>query len=360
MRKCRICGFPRRFAGFLEWHSDGTLIGSLKPRIPVMFLEVSEWDSIFGELSGTLGISIDHIVIKAQKNIGKGVYEMMKTEHMRFDIKRIPNSRILRPGWLAKAALWVSRNDFAGLGAGRPHIVGYRAGESMTLRFTDPCLNPMIVGNSLGVYESIERMPGSRAEYSLENGDLVIHMTPSGMKDESEERLYLEEVIPGTGILNFDRCPLCNVPMEFAGAIEWDIERGIIRNPLTGERLEVMAVQSVNAVLRELESELGEEIVQILYDAQKRFSLDKLEGQRTKDPGSFWEGYLGGMALNGLGYPERFEETGGSVSVEILNAYNRDLYAARISAGVEKIAGRRSRIEWDRKERHHSKYRITA
>jgi hypothetical protein len=97
MRKCSIRGFLLRFAHFLEWHSDGTLTGTVRPRIPAMFLEVSEWDSIFGELSGTLGTPIDHIVIKAQKNIGKGIYEMMQDAHVGFDVKLVPSSRVLRP-----------------------------------------------------------------------------------------------------------------------------------------------------------------------------------------------------------------------------------------------------------------------
>ena len=89
MRKCRICGFPRRFTRFIEWNSDGTMIGRIRPRIPVMLLEVSEWDSIFYELSSTLGIPIDHILIDAQKNIGKGIYETVRVTHLSYDLSLI-------------------------------------------------------------------------------------------------------------------------------------------------------------------------------------------------------------------------------------------------------------------------------
>ena len=62
----------------------------------------------------------------------------------------------------------------------------------------------------------------------------------------------------------------------------------------------------------------------------------------------------------GLGYPEQFERTGDSVSVDIKTAYNQDLYAARLAAGVEKMTGRKSRIEWESRESHHGRYMITA
>ncbi|MBK5092539.1 MAG: hypothetical protein JJE48_03365 [Actinobacteria bacterium] len=360
MRKCRICGFPRRFTRFIEWNSDGTMIGRIRPRIPVMLLEVSEWDSIFYELSSTLGIPIDHILIDAQKNIGKGIYETVRVTHLSYDIKKLPARWYFRPQWGAKLFVWTIRNDLAGLGAGRVKLVSYHSGKDALIRMSDPCLNPMIVGNCQGIYESAEKMPGSNAEYRLENGDLVIHLTHASERGGSEERLYLEEVVPGTGPLVYERCSHCNVPVQFARSVSWDIPRGIISNPISGERLEFMAVQSVNAILRELENELGEEIVHILYDAQKRFSLGRLGGTSVEDPEAFWDAYLLEMALSGLGYPERFDRTGDSISVEILNAYNQDLYAAKLAAGFEKVTGRGPQIHWEQRDRHYGIYTITT
>jgi len=257
MRECRECGFPRRLSGFLEWHSDGTVIGSVRPRIPVMFLQVNEWESIFNELSDAIGVPVDNIVVEAQKSIGKDLYKMVRSVYHGIDARRVPSNRFLRPQWLAKSIVWGMRRDLARLGAGRPRVIMYRAGKALVLGFINPCMVPMIVGNCLGIYESVEKMPGSRATYGLSNGDLVIRMTHDEARPESEGRLFLEEVEPGKGSLAYDLCPECGVPLIAARALEWDISRGVVRNRLNGEREGLISVQSVNAILRELEKELG-------------------------------------------------------------------------------------------------------
>ena len=360
MRECKECGFPRRLSRFLEWHSDGTVIGSVRPRISVMFLQVDEWDTIFSDLADAIGMPVDHVVIEAQKNIGKDLYGMVRTIYRNINMKRIPNNRFFRPQWLAKLLVWVMRKDLARLGAGKPRVIRYRAGETLVLGFSNPCMTPMMVGNCLGIYESIEKMPGSRADYGLENSDLVIRMSHADERPESEGRLYLEEVEAGTGPLTYDRCSRCGVPLLISRAMEWDIDRGIVGNRINGQREGMISVQSVNAILREMEKELGTEVVQILYEAQKRYSGKDLRNRTFEDTGEFWDRYLANMALRGLGYPEQFERTGDSVLVDIKTAYNQDLYAARLAAGVEKMTGRESRIEWESRESHHGRYTITA
>ncbi|MBU4489833.1 MAG: hypothetical protein KKE79_04280 [Actinobacteria bacterium] len=360
MKECKECGFPRRMSRFLEWHGDGTVVGSARPRISTMFLQVDEWETIFEDLAGAIGMPVDRIVVEAQKNIGKDLYGMVRSVYHGINLKRIPSNRFLRPQWLARFIVWGMRRDLARLGAGRPRVIRYRAGKTLVLGFSNPCMVPLMVGNCLGIYESIEKMPGSESEYGRENGDLIIRMAHADEKPESEGRLYLEEVEPGTGTLSYNLCPRCGVPLPVARALAWDISRGIIKNRINGEREGMIAVQSVNAILRELEKELGGDVIRILYNAQKNYSGRDLQDKTFEDPGTFWDSYLTNMALRGLGYPDMFERNEGSLSVEISTAYNQDLYAARLAAGLEKVTGRESRIEWDLRERHHGRYTITT
>ncbi len=333
MRGCKECGFPRRLSRFLEWHSDGTVIGSVRPRIPVMFLHVDEWETIFSDLADAIGMPVDHIIIEAQKGIGKDLYEMVRSVYHGINARSVPNNAFLRPQWLAKSIVWGMRRDLARLGAGRPRVILYRTGETLVLGFSNPCMVPMIVGNCLGIYESVEKMTGSQARYGFANGDLIIRMTHADARPESEGRLSLEEVEPGTGSLTYGRCHRCGVPLLVARVLEWDISRGAIINRISEEREGIISVQSVNAILRELEKELGEDVIRILYDAQKNYSGRDLQDRTFGDPGAFWDSYLTNMALRGLGYPEMFERTGDSVSVDIRTAYNQDLYAAKLAAG---------------------------
>ncbi len=362
MRRCPRCGFPRRFSKFLEWHSDGTVIGSVRPRIPLMFLEVEEWDTIYDELALTIGAPIEHIVVDAQKHIGMDLYDMVKGLYWNINAKRVPNTRLLRPQWLGRLLIWGMGNDLAGLGAGRGRLESYRPGSHLTLRFSNPCLHLMVVGNCQGVYESIEKMPGSRAGFKFDGDELVVYLSPAEENPVSADRLYLEEAVGGRGPLVYERCEKCNVPVDASSRLSWNIEQGEIINPETGKREDMMAVQSLNAILRELERELGDEVIKTVYRAQKWYSAERLkeDSPRLDDSDVFWSDYLERMAIRGLGHPEKLDMSAGSVSVEIRNAYNQDLYAAKIAAGLELLTGGTAQIEWTVRRRDHGVYNISV
>ncbi|MHB8897006.1 MAG: hypothetical protein ACYC99_17775 [Candidatus Geothermincolia bacterium] len=358
MRKCRDCDFPKKFARFFDWRSDGTIIStdSTRTRSQITLLEAGEMESLLKDLSATIGIDIDRIFIGAQKNIGKAIYANLPIRHM----KRVPANRFLRPEFLARFLVKMISTDIAGLGDGIVSLDRYVAGETMVVRFKQPVLAALMVGSVSGIYESIEDMPSSHAEYGIEGGDLVIRMTHGQEAPLEEGRLALEEVTAGEGPLRYERCLDCGVPCEAARIWQWDIERGVITNKQTGKREVVVAVQSVNALLRELENELGEDVPVLVYDHQKSLSLKNLEGADVGDSRAFIDKKIHMMALRGLGYPSKVELDESGLSIEITNAYNQDLYAAKLAAAYEKSTGGSSRITWDRRERDSAAYTISV
>lgn len=349
MRKCRECDFPKKFAKFFDWRSDGTIVSTdrTKTRSQITFLEAAELDGLFTDLSGTIGMNIDRFLIQAQKNIGKALYANLPIRHM----KRVPTTRWLRPQWLARLLVSAIATDIAGLGDGRVRLDSYEAGKTLVLRFRNAIIAPILTGSAAGIYESIEEMPSAHVEYGFEASELVIRLS-HGTATEVEEtgRLYLDEIKPGNGPVSYERCCQCNVPLEAARAFKWDIEHGIITNITTGQRDVVFAVQSLNAILRELTSEIGEELTQLVYDHQKAYTGRALADARVEEPGAFVEDRLKDMALRGLGYPTASEFSGNELSVEIGNAYNQVLYAAKLAAAFEKATGGASAIEWRTKE----------
>ena len=358
MRKCRDCDFPKKFAKFFDWRSDGTIVSTdrTRTRSQITFLEAGELEGLFKDLTETIGIDIDRIFIQAQKDIGKALYANLPIRHM----KRVPNNRFVRPQFFARLLVSLIRADIAGLGDGIVSLDDYVAGVTLAVRFKNPVVYPLLVGSAAGIYESIEDMPSSQVTYGLEGGDLVIRLTHGTEAPADRERLYLDEVKEGSGPLRYDRCADCGVPLDAAKTFEWDIKRGIIRNRRTGRRDVVVAVQSVNALLRELENELGEDVPQLVYDHQKALSAKKLEGVDVGEPAAFLERRPREMALRGLGYPSVFEFDGASLSVEMKNAYNQELYAAKLAAALEKATGKPSTIEWSKREPGLSTYRIVT
>lgn len=76
MKTCAERGFPLRFARYFDWRSDGTILGKDRVRMQsrITFLEFGEIEGLFEDLSMMIGVSIDHILIEAEKNIGKAFY----------------------------------------------------------------------------------------------------------------------------------------------------------------------------------------------------------------------------------------------------------------------------------------------
>lgn len=344
MLKCRNCDFLLRFARYFDWRSDGTIISTDRSRVRsrITVQEAGEFESLFRDLSNTLGMSIDSFLLEAQKNIGKAIFANLPVRHM----KRVPAA--LRPQFMAKLLVRIISSEIAGLGDGKVSLDRYEAGKSMVVRFENPVVIQLLVGGVVGIYESIEEMPAANVEYGIEDGDLIIRLSHGEKKECApvEERLYLEPVIPGEGAWTYERCPGCGVPMAAPRTFEWDMKRGIMRNRVTGEREILVAVESVNAFLRELEKELGEEIADLVYSHEKQFTKQRIKRTGQLDTEEGWDLRLFEMALRGFGYPNKFERGNGSLRVEIDNAYNRDLYAAKLAAALEIATGRESSIEW--------------
>lgn len=356
MKQCSECGFPARFASLFEWRGDGTIMmkehgGAL---LQIALLDANELQDLFDGLTETMGFTVDHVLVEAQRRVGKAIYANRPIPFMKY----IPHSRITRPQFAIKAAVDVLGKDIAAIGFGVVHVDSYRSGDHLSVHVDNACLAPRLVGSFLGAVEMVEGVP-MKAEYRMEGDILTIDVTRSDEQNHAEERLYLEEVAPARVSLSYERCDECGAPVKVARMIEWDRERGRIEDKATGHRCVMFAVQSLNALQRELEAELGPGVRDFLYDMQVKLSGQAQGASVTNGRGSFWDDYLLGLALRGLGYPDSFASGEGSVEVEISNAYNQTLYAARIAAALEARTGKRSRITWSIRESDSAAYTIT-
>jgi|GEM_PF-503084 len=362
VRKCSECGFPLRFACYFDWRSDGTILGTDRVRMQsrITFLEHGEVDGLFDDLAIMLGLPIDHILIEAEKNVGKAFYASTPLQYLRF----APRNPSLRPAWLAKAAVRAVRTDVAGLGSGVIRAESYDPRGSMELRISNPVFAARTVGNSIGIYESIERIHGAHYEYRMEDGELVIVMRhPTGSKEPaplSETRLVLDEVVSGDGSVTYERCASCRTPRDASKSLEWDLPRGTITNRLTRRREVVGSVQSVNAMMRELEAELGEDVFKPLFECQKQITRQQLEAEGIKKGDGFWDRFLFSCAIRGLGFPLATQADEGSVTVEIANAYNQVLYAARVASAFEYASGLPSDTEWIKRQSDLCAFTVSA
>jgi hypothetical protein len=260
MRKCDTCGISQAFTRFVEWRTDGTIVGTGRYRWPVALIESGEFEELLDEIANVIGLSVDIFIIQSQKDMGAAFFERLPIRHL----KRVPARRLLRPQWLARMMMHLVGTNVAAFGVGKLELEHYRAGQSAVVRWKNCCLVPMLVGSAMGVYEVLEEMPSAEAEYSVEGDDLVINMRHAREKPEFESRLHLETVEPGTGPLAYKRCDKCDAPLLAAETFSWETERGIITNRKTGAREVLLSVPSVSIVFRELEKEIGEQLPELI------------------------------------------------------------------------------------------------
>ena len=360
MRSCRLCGFPRPVSRNLDWRSDGTIIGSSGggPRARACFIEPAELEDVFDDLSRTMGMRLDPFLVNAQKGVGKAILENLPVRYAR----SLPMNSFFRPEPVVRLLAGLVAGEMAALGGGKFSIESYSPAERAVIRVRNPVLIPRQVGNAIGVYEALEGLGSTDVEYDVEGDDLVIVLRPGEDMpgDEAEARLYLEEAKPGTGWLEYERCTECGVPLGAAELFTWDVSRGIIKNADTGRREVVIAEQSFEAVMRELERELGEDITRHLYEHQKAQSRRRLEVAGAEEDEDFWEDYIEELALRGLGFPESWEREPGSITIKTGSTYNLDLYAAKVAAAIEAVEGSNTSIEWLEREGSKGAFVITT
>ena len=351
-----------RFARYFDWRSDGTIVGTDRVRLQsrIAFLELGEMEGLFDDLSMMIGVSIDHMLIEAEKNVGKAFYASTPLRYLKY----APRKPALRPVWVAKAAVRGVRSDVAGLGGGIIKAESYDPYGSMVLRISNPVFVARTVGNSVGIYESIERVRGVDYEYRMDNGGLLLTMRhPTGdlpPEPLSETRLVLDSIVPGDGPVRYERCGRCGTPAEAPATLEWDLSKGVITNRLTGKRLSVGSVQSVKAMMRELEKELGEDVLKPLHECQREITRQQLERDSFERGDGFWDRFFYACALKGLGHPSSFEADGGSITVEITNPYETTLFAARVASGLEYLTGEISRVDWEMRGSDLSVFTVSA
>ncbi len=351
-----------RFARYFDWRSDGTILGTdrVKLQSRITFLELGEMEGLFDDLSMMIGVSIDHILIEAEKNVGKAFYASTPLRYLRY----APRKPALRPAWVARAAVRAVRSDVAGLGGGIIRAESYDPHGSMVLKISNPVFVARTVGNSVGIYESIERVRGVDYQYRIDNGDLLLTMTHpvEGPPSEplSETRLAPDPVVPGEGPVRYERCGRCGTPAEASATLEWDLSRGTITNRRTGKRLSVGAVQSVKAMMRELEKELGEDVLKPLHECQRQITRQQLERDAFQRGDDFWNRFFHTCALKGLGYPSSFAAEEDSITVEITNPYETTLFAARVASGFEYLTGEISRLDWEMRRNDLSVFIVSA
>jgi len=175
---------------------------------------------------------------------------------------------------------------------------------------------PMWVAEMLGAVEAFEGID-HWAEYR-EIGENVHRVTtfpashPLHFEGRLKRKLY--EFKPGD--IQLERCSSCGVPLDVA-RLKWDLEEGMITDPDSGWRMAIYGPSALQAVLDDLESELGADIPKAVIEAERRYVKSRVGGRNWRRGGTTFNRL---SAIRGMGNITAFEADENRLSVTILNS----------------------------------------
>ncbi|MBN2027735.1 MAG: hypothetical protein JW854_13340 [Actinobacteria bacterium] len=311
---CSKCGVPKRVGAKHEWKDNGVIVARGSDMRGV-WMESDLLGAVLGGIEEQLGISIDNIVIDAKRRGAKIYVDSMLAG---------PRGAPLHFRPLRKIAYLYMIRQAEAIGLAKSRIASYKAGDSLLLEAELVYHDPIFTGDVCGAFESIERIR-ARAGYEREGNITRIEINAWEDAPE-EERLQVDYGKPGPARAGFERCQACGTPLQVRNWY-WDLENGKVTDGASGEWIIFIDIGGINAVFRELERELGEDIPHMLAEQTRSF----YRGLRERKPDAFQQG-IAFIKTRGFGVPASDNPSPEEMAagIEILNPFNAPMVAGAV------------------------------
>ncbi|HEY5502091.1 MAG TPA: hypothetical protein VIJ97_02170 [Candidatus Anoxymicrobiaceae bacterium] len=361
LMRCRECGFPRIVSFFIKWKDNGTITQMMRQDFRVVVLHFGFLDNLFSNIEAKLGISIEHIAFEAQRNASKATFTAFTD--------RIPAADFfMRPGFVKR--IGVEGFNKVGKITGQCHseTLEYKPGRYGVARIRNPFNFGLMAANVVGAFETLEGVPFNHKWEEESPDSFIIRVEPTGERPEIAARMELaySRMLPGCLVHN--RCPRCKVPRGLSSHVKWMEDDGIILDTRTGSRVIMLDGYMVTTVFREMVSELGDEVNDLLVDAQREWTVDHVgqlglaEGDGPLPPAELekaYREYLKNMSLYGIGNPVSFEMEDSTVEVKVENPYEVHIIAGTLQGLREALEKSRSAVEWEEVSQGTVLYRVS-
>jgi len=299
---CPLCGFPQEFSRQCLWKENGTIVQAGNPRHRLLFLEVPSLAKVLDDIQRLLGMPIDRIVSEGKRKTTleylRGLFPGWKLRLARALTKQVAYRKIAETGAL--------------MGYGHYELLETSRKKRVRVYGENVYLPAFFAGDLAAVFNVMEGLP-ARLEIEESGKGMVITVVP-GEEDnllESRVKVRFRPVKPGQ--LELSRCS-CGLPQEISAG-SCDPKNGIIIDGLTGRRAAVVGLEGLESVLRELQSELGEDIRIQASNSFRDYLLESGAFGEEDDTSRLrlW------LALRGMGNLVSVEETAGGRSFRVEN-----------------------------------------
>ena len=346
MRYCKGCGLPVPYGKFLEWTSDGTIIGKDSAHTRLVYLKVEDIRNMFKGITQRVGVSVDQYVAQAEKEVGKRFAKALVPGF----VAHAPRGRIARPEIGVKAASHFIFNYMGGLGMGCAEMLEYRSGQGARILIENSHYIPLVVGDGAGVFEFLERIPVTARWEPVGPDSYVVYVekTEQPQQQELAQELALEKEANIPGEVHFERCPKCKIPFLVSRSLYLDLDKGSLRNTVTGDREVALPVESFHAVATVMTTHFGAELPYLMEKLEQKHVRES-SGVRYYADASGDKGMLGifsDFTWRGVGNPVWAGNTERGVEVVVDNPFHPGMVAGRVAGQYEAWTDSLVRSSW--------------
>lgn len=339
MGVCQGCGIPLAFAQLNRWHTDGDITQAGNEQARMAFVECENVDPLFRELGRLLGHSIDHLVINI---VARGTQLYMDTLTPQ-EVKEMIRNKTIDMAAFSQGVIDICH----AIGYGKYEFLGYRyendPEDYCKIRITKPfsILETSgafagVVASSVGGEHSVTFEEVAPEVYELTTGWTTY---PEVVKEKLRLQLYRRK----EGDVELERCQECGTPSRLSSMCTWDLENGIIRNRANGCRMSVLGPGLMDTVFDALEWELGEEIPQMVVEAQSGIVRQGFPAFPLELP---FEEVRTEIALRGLGNLRELRLEEGKARLRIDNSCMRLLVVGWLKGSFEMLRGGECEASW--------------
>lgn len=336
IKVCPECGVPRILSDGNRWESNGSISAIVTEGKRGFFCEASGFTELFSNLEKSMGMSIDRIVSEGNR---KNSAEYLQGLFSGFK------------GTLARtffhSRVYESITDLGTIfGYGHFEILDIRRGKSVTVYGRNIYCVPMFIGDLAGTFNVMEDLP-AKVDIREEGLGQIITVT-EGEKPEEEltSRLQTAPARMKPGDIAYKRCPSCGLPTEFDNLV-FDFEEGVITDKVTGRRMTTTGMEQIVAIFRELEAELGEDVVQAILDAQRLYVRGALDREEMEQGYPYLRRFL---AFRGMGNMVSYDLRSDGLDAVVENASPTLLLAGMLQGIFELLSDRESACEYRLRE----------
>jgi len=340
--RCKVCGVPKIVTRMNRWMTNGTIVSRGDARIRQVFFEADLLPELRKRISEGLGFPVNRIFFEAERNSARIVIAaLLQSQAIRMTL-RIPPFKHGAVRFFNNMA-WMT-------GTASSRTVEYHAGKYGVARMRNPWDLDLMAAVVVGAFEALEGRP-LRPFWKKENGEYLLRVEVTESKPELSSRLEAEFSPLKEGDYRHHRCPRCGVPLDIRH-MEWREDEGLIIDKRRGIRMLDWEGHALPLVARELIRELGDEVMPIIVDAERDYTLKMLEDLGLTKPseearGDMLQEMLSLLPLYGQGLATDIEHTsGGTLRVWVDNTYSEHFMAGRLAAFYEAMEGKRARVDW--------------